>query len=102
MVQHNSYFFNVTSRVIAGVIGGYGCCIASSFALVPLLYLVFDMPKPDAVYLAAMLSYLFYLTAIIWSFCQRTPWLAWRDIILSSLLLSLIYIVAVPIGGLMA
>jgi heme exporter protein D len=102
MGQNNQYLWGVTSRVIVGVVGGYCCCIASSFALAPLFNLAFDMPKPDAVYLATLLSYLFYLTAIIWSFCQRTALLAWRDIIISSVLLSLSYILAVPVGGVMA
>lgn len=101
MGQNNQYLLGVSSRVIAGVVGGYGCCIASSFALAPLLNLIFELPKPDAVYLATILSYLFYLTAIIWSFCQRTALLAWRDIIIGSVLLSLIYLLSVPVGGIM-
>jgi hypothetical protein len=102
MGQNYQYILGVTSRVIAGVVGGYCCCIASSFALAPFFNIAFDMPKPDAVYLATLLSYLFYLTAIIWSFCQQTALLAWRDIIIGSVLLSLSYILTVPIGGLMA
>jgi len=102
MNLHNHYIFSMTSRVIAAVIGGYGCAVASSFALVPWLNIAFDMQKPDAVYLATMLSYLFYLGAIIWCFCQKTALLAWRDIIMSSLFFSLFYLLATPTKELVA
>ncbi len=99
MNQQSHYFWSVTSRVIAAVIGGYCCCIAANFALIPILNIAFNMPIPDSVYLATILSYLFYVTFIVWSFCPKTALLAWRDIFIFNILCGFIYILAMPKEG---
>lgn len=91
--------WNVISRISAAIIGGYSCCIAASFALIPILHIFFGMPLPDSVYLATILSYLFYVAFIVWSFCPKTALLAWRNILLFHVCCGTIYLVLLPQQG---
>ena len=75
---------DIFSRCTAAVIGGYGCCIASSFALIPIFNYGLLMAQDDSVYLAAMVCYLFYVGAIISCFCTKTATVAWRNMIVFS------------------
>ncbi|SFC32843.1 hypothetical protein [Pseudoalteromonas denitrificans] len=86
------YRLNITSRALAAIFGGYAFAVASSFALVPILMLFFSLVKSDAVYLATMLSYIFYFAAIIFSFCRSSILLVCRDMTLACGVLYLVHL----------
>lgn len=93
------YALSVVSRLVAAVVGGYAFSVISSFTYVPLLTNLANMPLPDAVYLATMLSYFSYIFIIIWVFCKKTAWLAWRDLLLLSVCFIVFYITFAPPAG---
>lgn len=73
---------SVTARCLAAIVGAYFFALTSSLGMVPILINLFGSIKADAVYFATLYSYIFGFSAIIWSFCQRSALLAWRDIII--------------------
>ncbi|NRA59623.1 MAG: iron transporter [Psychrobium sp.] len=73
---------SLTARCLAAIVGAYCFALASSFGMVPILINMFDSLKADAVYFATLYSYIFGFIAIIYVFCRRKAWLAWRDIII--------------------
>lgn len=87
----SSYQFSMTARCLAATVGAYAFAFASSFGMVTILVGVFGALKADAVYLGTLLSYIFGFSAIIWTFCQRTALLAWRDIIIGCAVFMAIY-----------
>lgn len=81
--QEQSLFaFKVLARASAALLAGY---IAAA-TLACLLTLVLPMPRLESTLTANMLSFLFYAIAIIYAFCVRKTWHAWRDLGLVSLL----------------
>lgn len=93
------YVINVGSRVVAAILGGYLFSVISSFTFALILTGLGDMPLPDAVYLATMLSYFSYLFMIIWVFCKPTVWIAWRDLFLYSASLTALYFMLASTQG---
>jgi len=87
-----TFNFSIFIRVLAATLGGYMVAVASSYALIPLSYWLFSSNTYDGTLLGMMFSFLFYLAAIIWAFCQKTHWLAWRDMLLISSALMTIYL----------
>ncbi|MGI2096292.1 DUF3649 domain-containing protein [Shewanella glacialipiscicola] len=80
--QEQSLFaFKVFARVSAALLAGY---IAAA-TLACLLTVVLPMPRFESTLTANMLSFLFYAVAIIYAFCVRKTWHAWRDLGLVSL-----------------
>lgn len=79
-----TFSWNVTFQTLAAFAGGYAFAIATSFAMIPISLLLFTDNKHDAVFIGLLSSYLFYMLAIVWCFCQKSALLAWRDIILAS------------------
>ncbi|MCW5557559.1 MAG: DUF3649 domain-containing protein [Verrucomicrobiae bacterium] len=72
----------VVLRVMAGIGGGY------LFAQILSAYLavIAPLPKEEAVMSVLMLSFLFYLFAILWAFSVRTVWQAWLGVLVPSAL----------------
>ncbi|MGB0835003.1 MAG: hypothetical protein ACPGR2_10830 [Psychrobium sp.] len=93
------YALGVTSRTIAAIFGGYLFSVICSFAFVPLLTGLAAMPLPDAVYLSTMLSYFAYIFILIWVFCKKSAWLAWRDLVAFSVCLIAFYFAFEPSAG---
>ena len=81
-----SYRLAVTSRVLAAVIGGY--LMASLAAICLALWL--PTTRADAVVTGMMMSFLFYLVAILWCFACRSAWQAWLGVLLPCAALALI------------
>lgn len=81
-----SYRLAVTSRSLAALLGGYLLASMASVCITLLL----PMPKADAVVTGMMLSFLFYLVAILWCFACRSAWHAWLGVVLPSAVLALI------------
>ncbi|NER66086.1 DUF3649 domain-containing protein [Pseudomonas sp. MAFF212427] len=81
-----SYRLAVTSRSLAALLGGYLLASMGSVCITLLL----PMPKADAVVTGMMLSFLFYLVAILWCFACRSAWQAWLGVLLPSAVLALI------------
>lgn len=81
--QEQSLFaLRVLARASAATLAGY---IAAA-TLASLLTLVLPMPRFESTLTANMLSFLFYAIAIIYAFCVRKTWHAWRDLGLVSVL----------------
>ena len=80
--QEQSVFaFKVFARASAALLTGY---IAAA-SLACLLTVVLPMPRLESTLTANMLSFFFYAVAIIYAFCVRKTWHAWRDLGLVSL-----------------
>lgn len=73
-----SYRLAVTSRSLAALLGGYLLAAMASVCITLLL----PMPRADAVVTGMMLSFLFYLVAILWCFACRSAWHAWLGVLL--------------------
>jgi hypothetical protein len=67
----------VLFRILAAGVGGYGVTYASTAALTVLM----PLPKPDAVLLPTMLSFIFYVAAILWAFTARSAGRAWLGLL---------------------
>ncbi|PWB35300.1 DUF3649 domain-containing protein [Pseudomonas sp. SDI] len=80
------YRLAVTSRCLAALLGGYLLAAMASVCM----GLVLPMPKAEAVITGMMLSFLFYLVAILWSFACRSAAQAWLGILLPSAALALL------------
>lgn len=76
------FAFKVFARASAALLAGY---IAAA-TLACLLTLVLPIPRFESTLTANMLAFLFYAIAIIYAFCVRKTWHAWRDLGLVSLL----------------
>ncbi|NBA95033.1 DUF3649 domain-containing protein [Pseudomonas sp. R5(2019)] len=81
-----SYRLAVASRVFAAVLGGYLLAALASVCMTLLL----PMARTEAVVSGMMLSFLFYLVAILWCFACRTALQAWLGVLAPSLVLGLI------------
>lgn len=81
-----AYRLAVTSRSLAALLGGY---LLASMAGVFLTQWL-PLPRVEAVLSGMMLSFLFYLGAMVWSFAARSAWRAWLGILLPSAVLATI------------
>ncbi|MGH9161663.1 MAG: DUF3649 domain-containing protein [Vicinamibacteraceae bacterium] len=64
-------------RIVAAAVGGYAFTSASTAALTVLM----PLPKPDAVLVPTMFSFVFYVAAIVWAFAARSAWRAWLGLL---------------------
>ena len=80
--EQSQFAFKVFARASAALLAGY---IAAA-TLACLLTVVLPMPRFESTITANMLAFLFYAVAIIYAFCVRKTWHAWRDLGLVSLL----------------
>lgn len=80
--EQSQFAFKVFTRASAALVAGY----VAAATLACLLTLVLPMPRFESTITANMLSFLFYAIAIIYAFCVRKTWHAWRDLGLVSLL----------------
>ncbi|ABM24128.1 MULTISPECIES: DUF3649 domain-containing protein [Shewanella] len=80
--EQSLYALKVFARASAAMLAGY----LAAATLACLLTLLLPMPKFESTLTANMLSFLFYAIAIIYAFCVRKTWHAWRDLGLVSLL----------------
>ncbi len=78
------YRWMVASRCIAAIFGGY----ALTSAITVFLSLALPGPRAEVVVLASLLSFLFYLLAILWVFAAKTAWQAWLWILLPTVVLA--------------
>jgi len=81
-----SYRLAVTSRVLAAAGGGYLVAALASVCI----SLLSPMTRAEAVVSGMMLSFVFYLLAVIWCFACRTAWQAWGGLLGVSLVLGAI------------
>ncbi|MCU8030753.1 DUF3649 domain-containing protein [Shewanella sp. SM73] len=80
--EQSQFAFKVFTRASAALLAGY----VAAATLACLLTLVLPMPRFESTITANMLAFLFYAIAIIYAFCVRKTWHAWRDLGLVSLL----------------
>ncbi len=80
--EQSQFAFKVFARASAALLAGY----VAAATLACLLTLVLPMPRFESTITANMLAFLFYAIAIIYAFCVRKIWHAWRDLGLVSLL----------------
>ncbi|MGI2067210.1 DUF3649 domain-containing protein [Shewanella sp. MF08487] len=80
--EQSQVAFKVFARASAALLAGY----VAAATLACLLTLVLPMPRFESTITANMLAFLFYAIAIIYAFCVRKTWHAWRDLGLVSLL----------------
>lgn len=80
--EQSQFAFKVFARANAALLAGY----VAAATLACLLTLVLPMPRFESTITANMLAFLFYAIAIIYAFCVRKTWHAWRDLGLVSLL----------------
>jgi uncharacterized membrane protein YphA (DoxX/SURF4 family) len=78
--------FDILSRALAAIVGGY---IVAATAC-GLLSLSLPLPAAESVLVAMMLSFTFYIAAALWSFHVKKNWQAWRDLLCISSLLYLL------------
>ncbi|MBP6518652.1 MULTISPECIES: DUF3649 domain-containing protein [unclassified Shewanella] len=81
-LEQSQFAFKVFARASAALLAGY----VAAATLACLLTLVLPMPRFESTITANMLAFLFYAIAIIYAFCVRKTWHAWRDLGLVSLL----------------
>lgn len=80
--EQSQFAFKVFARASTALVAGY----VAAATLACLLTLVLPMPRFESTITANMLAFLFYAIAIIYAFCVRKTWHAWRDLGLVSLL----------------
>jgi predicted permease len=93
-----NYQQKIAMRSFAAIVGGYVCCIASSFSLAAIIALCFNLPKSEAVLLATNLSYFTYITFAVLAFCAKSPARAWGNVFIFFTVNSVIYVVLIT-GG---
>lgn len=80
--EQTQFGLQVFVRASAALLAGY----VAAATLACLLTQVLPMPRFESTLTANMLAFLFYAIAIIYAFCVRKTWHAWRDLTLFSLL----------------
>lgn len=91
------YRLAITSRALAGGLGGYALAAAATAALT--LGLMPFMPRVEAVLTATLLSWLIYACAVAWAFYARTAWGAWAALGLPALALGALAMAPRWLGG---
>tara|TARA_R110002167_G_scaffold361999_1_gene580819 strand:+ start:17058 stop:17339 length:282 start_codon:yes stop_codon:yes gene_type:complete len=87
-MKHN---LDVMFRILAAIAGGYLVSVLFSFVVVLILVWMQATTQHEAVMVATMFSYVVYFAVIILSFCRKSAWLLWRDLLLITCLLGAIY-----------
>lgn len=80
--------WNVFSRCVAAVLGGYTLANALSVAIVAIGFN--GLARSDAVLLAMQLSFVVYACAVMWAFAARSACAAWVGLGLPALLAGLV------------
>ena len=78
-----TYRWMVLSRCLAAIFGSYALAAASTV----FLSLALPMPRAEAVYLASLLSFVFFVVAVLWVFAARNAWRAWVGVVVPTALL---------------
>ena len=86
---------NVTSRVAAAAVGGYGLTYTATACLTVLL----PFQKTEAILTAAMLSFALYTGAILWAFAAATPKRAWLGLLVPAAVCGTIALSFAPAAG---
>ncbi|WP_410211939.1 DUF3649 domain-containing protein [Aquirhabdus sp.] len=86
MSSRASYRWMVASRCIAAIVGGY----AFTTAITVFLSLTLPGPRAEVVVFASLLSFVFYLLAVLWVFAAKTAWRAWLWLLVPTLVLATI------------
>ncbi|HNP30006.1 MAG TPA: DUF3649 domain-containing protein [Nitrospirales bacterium] len=68
----------MTSRVAAGVLGGY----TLAYVCTAFMSIVLPLAKSEAVLTASMMSFVIYTGAILWTFTAATPLRAWSGLLI--------------------
>lgn len=89
-----SYRLAITSRVMAAVLGGYLVATLASLCVTLLL----PLPRAEAVLSGLMISFLFYLVAVLWCFACRTAWQAWLGLLVPSALMAVVAALTYGLG----
>ncbi|WP_340051356.1 DUF3649 domain-containing protein [Pseudomonas proteolytica] len=79
-----SYRLDVTSRLLAAVVGGY---VLASLASVCLSFWL-PLSRADAVVSGMLSSFVFYLLAVIWCFACRSAARAWFGVLVPCAILA--------------
>jgi len=74
------YRWMVTSRVVAGFLGGYLVASVATSVLALLIVRLLDHPRADALLISTMLSFVLYACLIVWVFSTGTATRAWLGI----------------------
>ena len=83
--------WNVFSRCVAAVLGGYALASTLPVAIVAIFAVGFNgMARSDAVLLAMQLSFVVYTGAVMWAFAARSARAAWVGLGLPALLAGLV------------
>ena len=80
------YRWMVASRCVAAIVGGY----ALATAITVFLSLALPGPRAEVVVFASLMSFVFYLLAVLWVFAAKTAWRAWLWLLLPTLVLATI------------
>lgn len=83
------YRLAVASRALAAIFGGYGLAALSAGCFSLVLVRWTDMPRSEAVVTATLLSFVWYVLAVIWVFATRSAWRAWIGLAIPSAVLAL-------------
>lgn len=87
---------NVSSRIVAAALGGYGL----SYAFTACLTLLLPFSKSEAALTATMVSFILYTGAILWAFAASTPRRAWIGLVVPAAICAAIAVPLVwPLGG---
>jgi len=89
------YRWQVASRIVAAVVGGY----ALTSALTVLLALIWPLPRAQAVTASTMLGFIWYTVAVMWVFSTRSATRAWLGMVLPTALLAVLCGWLLPTGG---
>jgi hypothetical protein len=73
-----NYRWGVASRSLSATLGGY----ALAASMTACLTLVLPMSRQNAVPAAAMLGYVGFTAAVIWSFSCSSAWKAWGGVLI--------------------
>jgi len=77
------YRWMVTSRVMAGFLGGYLLASLATSIMALLLVQLSGHPRADALLIATMLGFVLYAVLIVWVFSTATARRAWLGIVAS-------------------
>ena len=92
------YRWQVASRALAAAVGGY----ALASALGTLLALLWPVPPAQGVAASTMLSFVWYVVAVLWVFHTRSLARAWLGMLVPAALIALLcwwLVPATPLGG---
>ena len=83
---------DLLARILAASVGGY----ALAYAFTGALALLLPVPRPDAVYISAMLAFLLYVTVILWAFAARSVLRVWLVLLAATASCALVLLLGWP------